>query len=98
MEPVVPSPPQAQPKTTTDTNTNTDTDTDQRTKSHEEIMTEPEPEPEAKAKIYICRRWRVTDQWTVPTEKEIMNGSKEVIKGSSGFGLFEEMLGAIEWD
>jgi hypothetical protein len=50
------------------------------------------------AKIYICRRWKVTEQWVVPEEKEVMNGSKEVIMGRGGFGLMEEMLGAIEWD
>lgn len=50
------------------------------------------------AKIYLCRRWLVTENWVVPDEKDVMNGSKEVVKGSRGFGLFEEMLGAIEWD
>lgn len=50
------------------------------------------------AKIYICRRWRVTEDWTVPEENIVMNGSKEVVKGRGGFGLMEEMLGAIEWD
>lgn len=50
------------------------------------------------AKIYLCRRWRVTKDWVVPDEKDVMNGSKEVMRGSGGFGLVEEMLGAIEWE
>jgi hypothetical protein len=50
------------------------------------------------AKIYICRRWPVTAEWVVPEEKDVMNGSKEVVKGQGGYGLMEEMLGAIEWD
>lgn len=50
------------------------------------------------AKLYVCRRWRVTENWTVPEENVVMNGSKEVVKGRGGYGLMEEMLGAIEWD
>ena len=50
------------------------------------------------AKIYICRRWPVTESWVLPEEKDVMNGSKEVVKGQGGYGLMEEMLGAIEWD
>jgi len=50
------------------------------------------------AKIYICRRWRVTEDWVVPDEKDVMNGSKEVIRGRGGMSVMEEMLGAIEWD
>jgi hypothetical protein len=50
------------------------------------------------AKIYICRRWRVTEDWVVPEEKDVMNGSKEVIRGRGGMSVMEEMLGAIEWD
>lgn len=53
---------------------------------------------EDEAKIYSCRRWRVTSEWAVPEEKDVMNGSKEVKRGQGGFGLMEEMLGAIEWD
>jgi hypothetical protein len=50
------------------------------------------------AKIYICRRWRVTENWVVPEERDVMNGSKEVIRGRGGMSVMEEMLGAIEWD
>jgi hypothetical protein len=50
------------------------------------------------AKIYICRRWRVTEDWVVPEEKDVMNGSKQVIRGRGGMSVMEEMLGAIEWD
>jgi len=50
------------------------------------------------AKIYICRRWRVTENWVVPDEKDVMNGSIEVIRGRGGMSVMEEMLGAIEWD
>jgi len=50
------------------------------------------------AKIYICRRWRVTEDWVVPEEKDVMNGSERVVKGRGGMSVMEEMLGAIEWD
>ncbi|WVF72849.1 hypothetical protein IAT40_007667 [Kwoniella sp. CBS 6097] len=49
------------------------------------------------AKVFICRRWKVTDEWTLPGVKDVMNGGKGVIRGRS-FGLVDDLFGSLEWE
>lgn len=52
------------------------------------------------ARIYICRRWRTTNEWTLPDIKRIMNGpegGKGVVRGRD-FGLIDALFGGLEWD
>ncbi|KAK4688810.1 hypothetical protein P7C73_g1304, partial [Tremellales sp. Uapishka_1] len=52
---------------------------------------------EWEARVYICRRWKVTKDWSIPDKRIVMNGSKEVITGRS-FGLVDQMFGSLEWE
>jgi hypothetical protein len=38
----------------------------------------------------------VTNDWTVPPVEEVMNGSKQVIRGRS-YDLIDDIFGALEW-
>nr|XP_019044740.1 hypothetical protein I302_06653 [Kwoniella bestiolae CBS 10118]OCF23670.1 hypothetical protein I302_06653 [Kwoniella bestiolae CBS 10118] len=49
------------------------------------------------AKVFICRRWNVTDEWSLPDIKGVMNGGKGVIRGRS-FSLVDDLFGSLEWD
>jgi hypothetical protein len=48
------------------------------------------------ANIYICRRWRVTEEWTMPAISEVMNGVKGVVRGRD-FGLVDQLFASLEW-
>ncbi|WVO23085.1 uncharacterized protein IAS62_004430 [Cryptococcus decagattii] len=48
------------------------------------------------AKVFIGKRWKVTKDWSLPDIKDIMNGSKEVIRGRS-YGLIDELFGTLDW-
>jgi hypothetical protein len=47
-------------------------------------------------KIYLCRRWPVTEEWSLPTMQDVMHGGKGVTQGRA-FGLIDEMLGSMQW-
>ncbi|WWC90659.1 uncharacterized protein L201_005595 [Kwoniella dendrophila CBS 6074] len=49
------------------------------------------------AKVFICRRWKITEEWTLPDVKDVMNGGKGVIRGRS-YGLVDDLFGSLEWD
>ncbi|WVR07525.1 hypothetical protein IAU60_004567 [Kwoniella sp. DSM 27419] len=49
------------------------------------------------AKVFICRRWRVTSDWTLPDVNEVMNGGRGVIRGRS-YDLVDDLFGALEWE
>lgn len=44
------------------------------------------------AKVFICKRWRITEAWQIPSMSIIMNGGRGVIRGR-GFGLVDELFG-----
>jgi hypothetical protein len=48
------------------------------------------------ARIYICRRWKITTEWSMPNVKEVMNGGKGVVRGRD-FGLVDQLFGSIDW-
>ena len=48
------------------------------------------------AKMFICKRWRVTEEWALPDATEIMNGRKGILRGRV-FGLVDQLLGSLEW-
>jgi hypothetical protein len=48
------------------------------------------------ARIYICRRWKVTTEWTLPGVNEVMNGVRGVVRGRD-FGFEEQLFASIEW-
>lgn len=48
------------------------------------------------AKVFIGKRWKVTKDWSLPDIKDVMNGSKEVIRGRS-YGLIDELFGTLDW-
>ncbi|RSH77928.1 uncharacterized protein EHS24_003001 [Apiotrichum porosum] len=52
---------------------------------------------DAEVKLFICRRWRVTDEWRLPSLNMVMGGAPGVVKGRS-FGLVESLFSALEWD
>lgn len=47
------------------------------------------------SKIYICRRWRTEQDWSMPTIQSVMNGSRSVVRGR-GYGLIDQLFGSIE--
>ena len=47
-------------------------------------------------KIFICKRWRVTEEWALPVLSEVMKGGKGIVRGRS-FGLIDEIFGSMEW-
>ncbi|WWC71520.1 uncharacterized protein I206_105478 [Kwoniella pini CBS 10737] len=49
------------------------------------------------AKVFLCKRWKVTEEWSLPDIKDVMNGGKGVVRGRS-FGLVDDLFGALEWD
>ncbi|BEI85438.1 hypothetical protein CcaverHIS002_0508390 [Cutaneotrichosporon cavernicola] len=49
------------------------------------------------AKLFLCRRWRVTEEWRLPELSRVMNGAPGVIVGRS-FGLAESLFAEMEWD
>lgn len=60
-----------------------------------ELVTDGGWSPEVK--IFICRRWRVTDEWRLPEQKRIMAGAPGVVLGRS-YDLVDSLYNAIEWD
>ncbi|BEJ16289.1 hypothetical protein CspHIS471_0508940 [Cutaneotrichosporon sp. HIS471] len=49
------------------------------------------------AKLFLCRRWRVTEEWRLPESSRVMNGAPGVVVGRS-FGLAESLFAEMEWD
>ncbi|WRT68454.1 uncharacterized protein IL334_005430 [Kwoniella shivajii] len=49
------------------------------------------------AKVFICKRWTVSEEWTLPDIKDVMNGGKGVLRGRS-FTLVDDLFGSLEWD
>ena len=49
------------------------------------------------AKIFICKRWRVTEEWRLPGLCEVMKGGKGIIRGKD-FGLIDSLFGSLEWE
>jgi len=51
---------------------------------------------EYEAKVYICRRWRITDEWVLPDIKGVMNGAKGIVRGRD-WGLEDGLFAAMEF-
>jgi hypothetical protein len=48
------------------------------------------------AKVYLCRRWRVTPHWRMPSVETVMQGSKEVVRGRD-FSMVDELFLSLEY-
>lgn len=48
-------------------------------------------------KLFICRRWRVTEEWRLPGLDTVMNGAPGVVPGRS-YSLVDSLFSAMEWD
>lgn len=53
--------------------------------------------PALDVKLFLCRRWRVTDEWVLPEVGRVMAGAPGVVQGRS-FGLAESLFAELEWD
>jgi hypothetical protein len=53
--------------------------------------------PMGDVKLFLCRRWRVTEEWRLPELGRVMNGAPGVVVGRS-FGLAESLFAEMEWD
>ncbi|GMK55489.1 hypothetical protein CspeluHIS016_0205450 [Cutaneotrichosporon spelunceum] len=58
---------------------------------------EPVMGPVGDVKLFLCRRWRVTEEWQLPDLSRVMNGAPGVVVGRS-FGLAESLFAEMEWD
>lgn len=52
---------------------------------------------EADVKLFLCRRWRVTEEWRIPDTSRVMAGAPGVVVGRT-FGLAESLFAELEWD
>ncbi|WOO83862.1 Protein-lysine methyltransferase METTL21D [Vanrija pseudolonga] len=48
-------------------------------------------------RIFVCRRWRVTDEWRLPSLKHVMAPQPGVVVQRS-FGLVDDLFAHLEWE
>jgi hypothetical protein len=52
---------------------------------------------EWEAKVFICRRWRTTEEWALPDATEAMSRRPGIVRGRD-FGLIDQLFGSLEWE
>ncbi|TXT12904.1 hypothetical protein VHUM_01305 [Vanrija humicola] len=48
-------------------------------------------------RIFVCRRWRVTEEWRLPSLKQVMAPQPGVVVKRS-FGLVDDLFAHLEWE
>jgi hypothetical protein len=49
------------------------------------------------AKMFICRRWKTTEEWSLPSVKDVMMARKGIVRGRD-YGLVDQLYGSLEWE
>lgn len=56
------------------------------------------PRRDPDVKLFVCQRWKINEDWTLPDQQHVMSPPKGVVVPARNFGLAEQVFASLEWD